>query len=279
MQKRDRYGIIYHMAFMLDIDPGRTVSITEEGESVLTYHYGESVLFPYFHPVYAPNGELVTDRVDGAEQDCKSGLCFSFGTVFDSNRDPLEISKIADVIDQTLSNIEDVIELTNSIIWESSELKLLQTTNITVYPLQDDVRIIDLSVEMSADSSDTLLFKNGLGLRFNAVEMDHKKVADSEGRIGEAEVNGNEADWATLGGITSDTAIGGAILPDNANGNTIFHSVDTYRGYLSAQYSSMTLNPDEVQSFDFRFLIYLGDLFTFDVQEQFTQYKSKTEKN
>ncbi|RKU30796.1 hypothetical protein C6497_03720 [Candidatus Poribacteria bacterium] len=267
------------MSFMLDMEPGRTVSITEERESVLTYNYGESVLFPYFHPIYAPDGELVTDKIDGIEQDYKSGVCFSFGKVFDSNRNPLEFTKITDTIDQPPSNIEDVIEFTNSIIWESSELKLLQTTNITVYPLQDDVRIIDLSVEMSADSSDTLLFKNGLGLSYNAIEMDHKKVADSEGRIGEAEVNGKEADWATLGGITSDSAIGSAILPDNANGNAIFHSVDTYRGYLSAQYSSMTLNPDEVQSFDFRFLIYLGDLFTFDVQECYTQYKYMTKKN
>ena len=257
---------------MLDIDPERAVSITEERESVLTYHYGDSVLFPYFHPVYAPNRELVTDKVDETEQEYKSGLCFSFGTVFDSNRNPIELTKITDSIDQTPSDIEDVVEFTNSIIWESSKLNIHQTINATVYPFQDDVRIIDLSVEMSTDS-DTLLFKDGLGLSYNTVEMEHKKVADSEGRIGEAEVNGKEADWATLGGITSDTAIGGAILPDNANGKTVFHSVDTYRGYLSARYSPMTLNPDEEQSFYFRFLVYLGDLFTFDVQKHFTQYK------
>ena len=263
---------------MLDIDPGKTVSITEERESVLTYYYGESVLFPYFHPIYAPNGELVTDKVDGTEHDYNTGLCFSYGTVFDSSRNPLELTKITDAIDQTPSNKEDVVGFANSIIWESSELKLLQTTKITVYPLQDDVRIIDLSVEMSTDSSDTLLFKNGLGLSYNAVEMDHKKVADSTGRIGESEVNGKEADWATLVGIISDTAIGGAILPDDTNGKTVFQSVDTYRGYLSAQYSPLTLNPDEVQSYYFRFLIYLGDLFTFDIHKHFTQYKYKKEK-
>jgi len=266
------------MAFMLDIDPGKTVSITEERESVLTYNYGESVLFPYFHPIYAPNGELATDKVDGTEQEYKSGLCFSFGTVFDSNRNPVKLSKITDLIDQTPSDIEDVLEFTNSIIWESSELKLLQTSKINVYPLQDDVRIIDLSVEMSTDS-DILLFEDFLGLSYNAVEMEHRKVSDSEGRIGEAEVNGKEADWGTLCGITSDTAVGGAILPDNSNGKTVFKSVDTFRGYLSAQYLPLTLNPDEKQSFNFRFLVYLGDLFTFDVQKHFTQYKYKNDNN
>ena len=266
------------MEFLLDIDPENTVSITEEGESVLTYRYGESVFYPYFHPIYAANGELVTEEVEGTEQEDTTGLCFSFGAVFDSNKNPVKLTKITDLIDQTPSDIEDVVEFTNSIIWESSDLKLLQTSNINVYPLQDDVRIIDLSVEMSTDS-DTLLFEDGLGLSYNAVEMEHRKVSDSEGRIGEVEVNGKEADWATLCGITSDTAVGGAILPDNSNGKTVFKSVDTYRGYLSAQYLPLTLNPDEKQSFNFRFLVYLGDLFTFDVQKHFTQYKNKNDNN
>lgn len=263
------------MEFMLDIDPGSTVSITEQGESVLTYHYGESVLYPYFHPVYAPNGELVTNEEEGTEQRYSSGFSFSFGTILDKNRNPVELTKITSSLDKTPSNIsclKDVVEFTNSITWESSEVILLQTCKITVYPLQDDHRKIDLSIEMSSDS-DTLLFEDGLGLNYNAVEMEHRKVADSEGRIGESEVNGKEADWGTLCGVTSDTAVGSAILPDPSNGKTVFHSVDTQRGFLSAQYSPLTLKPDEKQAFNFRFLVYLGDLFTFDVQKHFTQYK------
>ncbi len=262
------------MEFMLDMDPGSTVSITEDGESILTYHYGESVWHPYFHPVYAPNGELMTNEIEGTEQKYPSGLSFSFRTVLNIKRNPVKLTKITDLINQTPSEIEDVVEFTNSVIWESSELKLLQTNNIYLYPLQDGVRIIDLSVEMSTNS-DTLLFEDGLGLSYNAVDMEHRKVADSEGRIGESEVNGKEADWGTLCGIINDTPVGSAILPDNSNGKTVFHSVDTQRGYLSAQYSPLTLNPDVKQAFNFRFLVYLGDLFTFDVQKHFTKYMNE----
>ena len=266
------------MEFMLETEPGSPVSITEDGESILTYHYGESVLHPYFHPIYAPNRELITNEVEGTEQKYSSGLSFIFGTVLNVNRNPVELNKISSLIDKTTSNIsclKDAEAFVNSITWESSEVIILQTSKITVYPFQDDVRIIDLSVEMSTNS-DILLFENGLGLSYNAVEMEHRKVADSEGRIGESEVNGKEAEWGTLCGITNDTPVGMAILPDSSNGKTIFHSVDTHRGYLSAQYSPLTLKPDEKQSFNFRILVYLGDLFTFDVQKHYSKYMNET---
>ncbi|MCG9126652.1 PmoA family protein [Candidatus Poribacteria bacterium] len=264
---------------MLDIDPESTVSITDQGVSVFTYNYGDSLFYPYFHPVYASNGELMTHKVEDSEQKYSSGLCFSLGTVLDVNKNLVEFTKFTSSIDRThtdLSNVKDILEFTDTIVWQAKEVNLFQTSNINIYPLQDDVRIIDLSFEISTDS-ETLSFDNGLGLNYNAVEMEHRKSVDSEGRIGEAEVNGKEAEWGAFSGITNDTAVGCAIIPDSSNGKTIFYSLDTQRGYISAQYSPLTLNPDEIQEFKFRLLVYLGDLFTFDVQEHYKQYNNKTE--
>ena len=49
------------MEYMLEEVSGKKVNITEKGEPVLTYCYDESAGYSHFHPIYAPNGQIVTE--------------------------------------------------------------------------------------------------------------------------------------------------------------------------------------------------------------------------
>lgn len=259
------------MVFMLDEVLGKEVSITEGGEPVLTFSYGEAVSFSYFHPIYAPNGQVVTE---GVEQKYPPGLCFTFGTVKDGSgklvrRHGTISSPDKKSFDSTTS--EDYVKFLHTTSWGSDEPWLTKTYKITVYPLQNDVRIFDVTVVLRADSK-PLTFEGEIGLGYHAVEMEHRKAANASGKIGELEVNGQESEWATLCGIIGDAAVGLAILPHPENGETFFLAEDAYQGFLFAQTAPFNLNISEDREFKYRVLIYLGDLFTFDVWDYYQQY-------
>lgn len=259
------------MAFMLEEVPGTEVYIKEEGKSVLTFCYGESVLHSYFHPICTSNGQVMTEASDEKHP---TGLCFTFGNAKDIDGNLTELNKVASTIDKKVSNISGAngaVSFACSTTWNASELGLIQSSKFTIHPLQKDVRVIDVSIEMDT-ISDTLVFEDNIGLGFNAVEMDHRKVANSDGRIGESEVNGQESAWVTLCGISGDTAVGIAILPYKNNGKTIFHVEDVYRGFIFAHNSPVSIIADEKHTLNYRILIYLGDLFTFDVHDYYKKY-------
>jgi hypothetical protein len=262
------------MKFTLDEVPGKEVTITEQGESVLTYCYDESVSFSHFHPLYAPNGEVVTEGITEIEKRYPPGICFTLGTVNDDSGNPIEPNRSAPTLDgKTLktSETEELAKFVSKTTWEAANPVLTEICKVKVYPLQNDVRILDLKVILHT-ASNPIKFEGEIGLGYHAVEMEHRKAANAGGKIGESEVNGQESEWATLCGIAGDTAIGLAILPHPANGQTVFLAEDAYQGFLFAQTAPFTLNVNEKHELNYRVLIYLGDLFTFDVWDYYEKY-------
>lgn len=262
------------MVFMLDEVPEKEVSITEQGEPVLTYCYDESGLCPYFHPLYAPNGQVVTEGITEIEQRHPPGICFTLGTANKDSGKPIKLHRSATTLDRATFKSSTDEELAKFIIkttYETAKTILTEICNVTVHPLQSEVRILDLTVLLSA-SSNLVAFEGEIGLGYHAVEMEHRKAANASGKIGESEVNSQESEWATLCGITGDAAIGVAILPHPANRQTVFLAEDAYQGFLFAQTAPFTLNANEKRELNYRVLIYLGDLFTFDVSDYYEQY-------
>ncbi len=256
---------------MLDEVPGKQVTVTEEGESVLTYCYGESVSCSYLHPLYAPNGQVVTE---GTEKRHLSGIYFTLGTVNDDNGKPIELYRSSPTLDHEKfrsSATEESVKFVSETTWEAANPVLTEKCKVTVYPVQNNVRILDLTVILHA-ASNPITFEGEIGLGYHAVEMEHRKAANAGGKIGESEVNGNESEWATLCGINSDAAIGVAILPHPKNRQTVFLAEDTYKGSLFAQTTLFSLNANEKRELNYRVLIYLGDLFTFDVSDYYEKY-------
>lgn len=259
---------------MLDEIPGKEVTVTEEGESVLTYCYGESVSCSHFHPLYAPNGQVVTEGITETEQRHPPGICFALGTVNDGSRKPIKLHRSNPTFNQEKfrsSATEESVKFVSETTWEAANLVLAEICKVTVYPLQNDVRILDLTVILHA-AANPIKFDGKIGLGYHAVEMEHRKAANAGGKIGESEVNGQESAWATLCGISIDAAIGVAILPHPKNRQTVFLAEDAYKGSLLAQTSPFSLNTNEKRELNYRVLIYLGDLFTFDVSDYYEKY-------
>ncbi len=253
---------------------GKEVSITEEGEPVLTFSYGEAVSHPHFHPIYAPNGEVVTEGMTETEQRHPPGICFTLGTVNDDSGKPIEFRPSHPTFNREKFKSSATEESANFVCkttWKVSNTVLTETCKVTIYPLQNEVRILDLAVVLHA-SSNLITFEGEIGLGYYAIEMEHRKAANASGKIGESEVNEQESEWATLCGINSDAAIGVAILPHPVNGQTVFLAEDTYQGSLFAQTAPFTLNANEKRKLNYRVLIYLGDLFTFDVWNYYEKY-------
>lgn len=259
---------------MLEEVPDKEISITEKGGPVLTYCYDDSVSCSYFHPICATNGQVVTEGMIETEQKHLPGLCFSFGTVKNENGEPIELRRSGRTLNRETfksSGSQELAKFVSETTWQVSNSVLIETISTTVHPHQPDVRILGLTVVLHA-SSTLITFEGEIGLGYNAVEMEHRKAANANGKIGESEVNEQESEWATLCGIAGDAAVGVAILPHPENRQTLFLAEDAYQGFLLAQTAPFTLNSSEKRKLNYRILIYLGDLFTFDVADYYQKY-------
>ena len=260
------------MGFEIEEVTGNDVSIIENNESVLTYCYGDGVPSPYFHPLYAPNGENITEEY---VEDNPSGLCFSLGTVSDTSNEKVELKRNSTTLESEISE-SDVsgfcVNLIGRTQWKCSNLEILEICRTTVHSLTNNVRNIDITIEIHSGTH-PITFMDNIGLGYSAAEMEHRKTANADGRIGELEVDQQSSKWATLCGISANDAVGMAILPHPSNGNTSFLAKDAYQGYLFAQTPQFTLDANTSQTLKYRVLIYVGDIFTIDIDQYYDDYK------
>ena len=236
----------------------KELSITEDGAPILTcYHGGDVTCPPYLHPLYAPNGQVVTDDTRIGHQH-PPGICFTRGTVNGAQLNHDEITR-----DTEASSARFSIVTT----WKkSAEPFLIETYTMDVHPRQTEVQVLDMEISLQA-LRDSLEFTDNTGLGYLAVEMEYRKTADADGRLGESEVNGNMSVWGTLSGLTAaeQEAVGVAIFPHPSNGDTTFLAEDASLGFLFAQATHFTVDAGETHTLRYRVLAYTGDLFTFDV--------------
>lgn len=257
------------MTFVVDEAPNEEITLSENGNPVLTYHYSKTVSHPYMHPIYTSNGQIVTEVLRENSQRHLPGLCFSVGEVRNENGSTSPIKQKVTELDKeiiTKSVSSDVFRIVSETTYQVSDTVLINAYQVDIQPLRDNVRILDVKVVLQTLSKPIELIGD-IGLSYYAVEMEHRKTANADAKIGEVEVNRTESKWGTLCGIVDNTAIGLAICPHPANGQTIFIAEDVYQGYLFAKTPSHIINPHENQVLHYRILIYLGDVFTFDVGE------------
>lgn len=257
------------MAFLVDEAPNKEITLSENSNPVLTYHYSKTVSHPYMHPIYTSNGQIITEGFIENKQRHLPGLCFSVGEVKDKNGNASPIKQKVTEIDKEIirkSESSNVFRIVSETTYQVSNAVLINTLQIDVPPIRNDVRILDMKVVLQAFSKPIELVGD-IGLSYYAVEMEHRKTANADAKIGETEVNRTESKWGTLCGIVDNTAIGLAICPHPANGPTHFIAEDVYQGFLFAKTPSLIIDPHENRELIYRVLIYLGDLFTFDVGE------------
>ena len=68
------------------------LSITEDDAPILTYCYGDLERPPYFHPLYTPNGQVVTEGAETRAQ-YPPGVCFILGTLNGERIDQQEFTQ------------------------------------------------------------------------------------------------------------------------------------------------------------------------------------------
>lgn len=232
------------------------LSITENGAPILTCCYGNLERPTYFHPLYAPNGQVVTEDEDNRAQ-YPPGICFTLGTVNGERRAAYERKP-------TLAeSVEEFAIVTTS---GAPEPLLIETFTTQIHLRQTEVQVLDIEVSLHAPTT-SLEIAGNTGLAYRAVAMEYRKALDADGRLGESEVNGNKSAWGALSGITTaeQNAVGVAIFPHPTNGETTFFADDTSYGFLFGEATPFTVDVGATRILKYRVLAYIGDLFTFDV--------------
>ena len=259
------------MEFKVNEVPGKEISITEKDEAALTYQYCVSESHSYIHPLYAPNGHVITDV---NSETYPRGLCFTLGKVCNKNGKQLQLQRNASTLNWEfleLDSNENSIKFVSNTTYETTDIELVESCHVIVHPIKDNVRILDMSIVLQTDNNH-IQFMESFGLSYFAADMEHRKTANSEGRIGEAEVNQELSDWVTLCGITENTPVGVAIIPHPSNGKTNFHAKDAYQGYLLAQTQQPTIDTHGTLTLDYCLIIYVGDIFTIDISDYYEKY-------
>ena len=111
------------MKFILEEVHKEQVNITEGSDAVLTYYYGESVLQPHFHPVYAPNRQIVTAGMNETTKGHPLGLCFSFGKVNDETGQSIQLHRSPSTFGMETSKssvTQEIAEFVINTTWKSS---------------------------------------------------------------------------------------------------------------------------------------------------------------
>ena len=236
----------------------KELSITENDAPILTCCHGVDVAHPpYLHPLYTPNGQVVTDDT-GIGHQYLPGICFTHGTVDAAQLNHDEITRETDAASARFTVVTT---------WKNSkEPFLIETWIVEVLPRQSEVQVLDMEISLQAPSQ-PLEFAGDIGLSYLAVEMEYRKAADADGRIGESEMNEKLSAWGTLCGLTAaeQAAVGVAIFPHPSNGETTFHAKDASFGYLFAKAAPFTIDTGATRTLKYRVLAYTGDLFTVDI--------------
>lgn len=242
------------------------LSIIEAGAPILTYCHSDLEKPSYLHPLYAPNGQVVTEG-EYTQGERPPGICFTLGTV---NGDRLDGSTLTR--EKGLS-IEKAGEYTSFTTWNPSEPLLVKACTLVVHPRQTEIQMLDIAIALYAPKT-SLEFAGNVGLTCHTVEMEYRKAADANGRIGELAVNGKRSVWATLSGITTaeQNTVGVAIFPHPTNGETTFLAEDASLGFLFAQAVPFKVNVGVTRTLKYRVLAYTGDLFTVDMWEYYQNY-------
>ena len=245
----------------------KEISITEDGTPILTCCYSDLERPTYFHPLYAPNGQVVTEGEETRAQ-YPPGISFTLGT---ANGEPLNQQPLTR--QRMPSTGETSEEFTIVTTWRAQEPLLIETFTAQVQPRQTEAQVLDIEISLHAPTT-SLEIAGNTGIGYYAVEMEYRRAMNADGRIGESEINGHTSVWGTLCGITAteQAGVGVAILPHPENEETTFFAEDASFGFLFAQAAPFTVDTGTTHTLRYRVLAYIGDLFTVDVWQYHQDY-------
>ena len=274
------------MALILDESSGSELSIMDGESPILTYRHGHDLHKPYFHPIHAPDESIVTDDAPG-DRPYHHGLWFAWENVDGVNYcretdcDESERGRIVhrEFRDKGVDQYTARFTVVNDWVAPDSSKPIEELCRIWVHRPQEDRQLIDLQFNLLAQSRDVSIgvSPESQGLCFRGAEMEYRKVTNSEYSIGQSEVSGKAGKWCSLNGVLSDEAIGVAMFdhPSNPGHPNPFFALDHAIGCVSTSFAHAkphTIAAGETVALSYRIVVYLGDLFTFDLWTCYDEY-------
>lgn len=140
------------------------VGLSENGKPVFFYQEkpkspdGKSIFNNYLHPLHSINGDTLTEEFP-ADHPYHRGIYWAWHQIY-INGESIGDGWIMENITQNIIDINTSIEnnsaqLQLSVLWESTLFEnsrpfIIENTTITVHPLQDSIRIIDITISLKA---------------------------------------------------------------------------------------------------------------------------------
>lgn len=252
----------------------------------LIYNYDPKLYKSYFHPIYAPDGQIVTADSPPGEVHHR-GLCISWGNVNGINFWAEEVvgpevrGRIVHKEFVYLKEYDDYIELTEKCDWLAPDDKkfLDETRLIRIHAPKPTVRILDIGFELCAKNMDIVMGTPPPyhGLCYRASDMQDRKITNSEGCVEGRNAMGVRARWADLSGTLDGKAVGVTIFdnPENPRFPTKFFTMDNAFGFISTSFAydeSYIIKAGDSLKLKHRVLIHSGDASSFDIENEYKGY-------
>jgi hypothetical protein len=281
-----------------------SIDVLIDGKPFTTYYYAPSQFKPYFHPVRAADGRIVTRHFPmekdfpGEEKDKdhphQRSLWFTFGDV-DGVDYWAESAKVqGKIVQQSIDKLQEgkkgVIASTMDWIDNTGRKVLVHKQEVV---LQGDAtrRILDFTVRLTPVDRDVTFrdTKEGMfGVRLATVLKEARgtgTITNSKGGRTEKECWGKKAEWVDYSGTLEDKKVGITIMdhPDNLRHPTTWHvrayglfAVNPFglRDFTGdkSQDGSHTIKRGDNLTFRYRVLIHDGDAAQAGLDQEYQKY-------
>jgi uncharacterized protein YbaA (DUF1428 family) len=285
------------MVFSIHLVKDGFLELLEDDSIVTIYRYGGNVRKPYFYPLYAPKGIMVT-RDEPPDHIHHRSLWTAHGSVngVDIWSEGVNAGYIRCVDTPMVSLKEDRAVLYSTNVWVSKAGDKLMKEHriVTFWRTIGDIRFIDYDVEFEAEYSDIVLgdTKEGGIVALRVVDSMRESVGggvitNSEGGVGEPRCWGKRARWCDYTGRVNGEVAGITIFdhPSNPRHPTYWHvrayglfavncfGLKDFEGRKDVD-GSMRIGKGSSVKFRYRIMLHRGKLSRDEIEKYYSEYSS-----
>ncbi|MCS7112725.1 MAG: PmoA family protein [Nitrososphaerota archaeon] len=285
------------MVFSIRLVKNGFLEVSENDVLVAVYRYGENVRKPYFYPLYAPGGIMIT-RDEPPDHIHHRSLWTAHGSVNGvdiwSERPDAGFIKCVDHPTVSLRGDRCVLNSMNIWLSKAGDKLMNECRTIVFWKTLGDIRFIDYDVEFQADYSDVVLgdTKEGGTVALRVVDSMRESVGggvitNSEGGVGEPRCWGKRARWCDYTGRVDGEVAGITILdhPGNPRHPTYWHvrayglfavncfGLSDFEGKKDVD-GSMRIEKGSSVKFRYRIMLHRGRLSKDEIEKYYHEYVS-----
>lgn len=285
------------MVFSAHLVKEGVLEVREHNEVIAVYRYGKDLFKPYFYPVYAPRGLLIT-RDAPPDHIHHRSLWTAHGDINGVNLwSETEKSGFIKCLEPpSIALSEDKCAIASRNLWVSRDgVPLLsEYRKVIFWKTTPTARLIDYEVTFHASYASVTFgdTKEGGIIAFRIADSMREstgggRIRNSEGGIGEPQCWGKRARWCDYTGKVNGSVAGITILdhPDNPRHPTYWHvrayglfaancfGISHFEG-KSGSPGALTLEKGSKITFKYRVILHTGDIEIKRIEEYYKEYVS-----